>query len=109
MRLPDRLALVAQFAVLGREDQRGTDAGQNCKTDDPGTSEASGTVCRLVHRSLRWRALTRQRLLGEVLEQCRELADRSHEPALRALYFTCARRMVLAAIPMESSDGQIPA
>jgi hypothetical protein len=42
----------------------------------------------------------------DVLEQCRELANRSHEPALRALYFTCARRVVLAGIPMESSDGQ---
>ena len=43
----------------------------------------------------------------DVLEQCRELADRSHELALRARHITCARRVVRARIPMESSDGQI--
>lgn len=31
----------------------------------------------------------------DVLEQCRELAARSRDPALRALFFTCARRAVL--------------
>lgn len=31
----------------------------------------------------------------EVFEKCRELADRSSDPALRALFFTCARRVVL--------------
>ncbi|WP_078200516.1 hypothetical protein [Cupriavidus necator] len=31
----------------------------------------------------------------DVFEKCRELADGSSDPALRALFFTCARRVVL--------------
>jgi hypothetical protein len=31
----------------------------------------------------------------DVFEQCHDLAARSHDPALRALFFTCARRVVL--------------
>lgn len=40
----------------------------------------------------------------EVFEKCRELAERSSDPALRALFFTCARRIVLG----EPVKVQIP-
>jgi hypothetical protein len=41
----------------------------------------------------------------DVLEKCGKLSDRSGDPALRALYLTCARRVVPAKRTLrESSD-----
>lgn len=42
----------------------------------------------------------------DVFERCRELAERSHNPALRALFFTCARRVVLGKPVCRRSPGR---
>lgn len=42
----------------------------------------------------------------DILEQCRELAARSSDPALRVLFFTCARRAVLGGTEENRSHGR---
>lgn len=41
----------------------------------------------------------------DMLEQCRELAARTRDPALRALFFTCARRAVLGGLHDARAGG----